>query len=173
MCHAALSGTDCCHCESFSLASLRSRIAFFSESDSAPRAFSFSSSQGPVRKKQWGRGFERPETSAPTLAQCPRASSSPQGEHSLAFVLLPPLPSPPLTALKRTLWMSPWPRISACPRLSDGRRQRAIYPSCAEPLLHSLDDDTICPVSHSMLSLQSLCYRRYSGESGRNVTSFF
>ncbi len=35
---AALSGTDCdcSHCESFSLASLLSRIAFFSERDSAP-----------------------------------------------------------------------------------------------------------------------------------------
>ncbi len=45
----------------------------------------------------------------------------------LASVLLAPLPSPPLTALKRRdtsachLWMSLWPRISACPRLSDGR----------------------------------------------------
>ncbi len=45
---AALSGTDCSHCESFSLASLRSRIAFFSESDSIPCALPFSSSQGPV-----------------------------------------------------------------------------------------------------------------------------
>ncbi len=44
-----LSRTDCSHCESFSLASLRSRIAFFSESDSAPRALPCSSSQGPVR----------------------------------------------------------------------------------------------------------------------------
>ncbi len=46
--NAALSGTDCSHCESFSLASLRSRIDLFSESDSAPRALHFSSSQGPV-----------------------------------------------------------------------------------------------------------------------------
>ncbi len=34
---AALAGSDCSHCESISLASLRSRIAFFSESDPAPR----------------------------------------------------------------------------------------------------------------------------------------
>ncbi len=47
---AALSGSDCSHCESISLASLRSRIAFFSESDPATRALPFSSSQGPVRK---------------------------------------------------------------------------------------------------------------------------
>ncbi len=36
--------------KSFSLASLHSRIAFFSESHSAPRTLLFSSSQGPVRK---------------------------------------------------------------------------------------------------------------------------
>ncbi len=51
-CHKSLSGTDCFHCGSFSLASLRSRIAFFSESDSVPRTLPFFSSQGPVRKKQ-------------------------------------------------------------------------------------------------------------------------
>ncbi len=44
---AALAGSDCSHCESISLASLRTRIAFFSESDPAPRALPFSSSQGP------------------------------------------------------------------------------------------------------------------------------
>ncbi len=49
---AALAGSDCSHCESISLASLRTRIAFFSESDPAPRALPFSSSQGPVRIKQ-------------------------------------------------------------------------------------------------------------------------
>ncbi len=35
---AALSGAECSHCECFSLAPLRSRLAFFSESDSAPCA---------------------------------------------------------------------------------------------------------------------------------------
>ncbi len=75
---AALSGADCSHYECFSLSSLRSWIAFFSESDSAPRGLPFSSSQGPARKKQWGRGFERPETSEHTSAQCPRALSSAQ-----------------------------------------------------------------------------------------------
>ncbi len=73
---------DCCHCESFSLASLRSRIAFFSESDSAPRALPSFSSQGPARKRQRGRGFERPETSELTSAQCPHASPSPKREGS-------------------------------------------------------------------------------------------
>ncbi len=49
---AVLSGAECSHCECFSLASLRWRLAFFSESDTAYRALPFSSSQGSVRKKQ-------------------------------------------------------------------------------------------------------------------------
>ncbi len=79
---AALAGSDCSHCESISLASLRSRIAFFSESDPAPRALPFSSSQGPVRKKQRGRGSQRPIESELTPAQIPRASLSPHREVS-------------------------------------------------------------------------------------------
>ncbi len=79
---AVLSGTDCSQCESFNLASLRSRIDLFSERDSALRALPFSSSQGPVRKKQWGTGFEQPVTSELTSAQCPCALPSPQKEHS-------------------------------------------------------------------------------------------
>ncbi len=79
---AALTGSDCSHCESISLASLRSRIAFFSESDPAPRALPFSSSQGPVRKKQRGRGSQRPVESELTPAQIPRVSLSPHREVS-------------------------------------------------------------------------------------------
>ncbi len=79
---AALAGSDCSHCESISLASLRSWIAFFSESDPAPRALPFSSSQGPVRKKQRGRGSQRPVESELTPAQIPRASLSPHREVS-------------------------------------------------------------------------------------------
>ncbi len=79
---AALAGSDCSHCENISLASLRSRIAFFSESDPAPRALPFSSSQGPVRKKQRGRGSQRPVESELTSAQIPRASLSPHREVS-------------------------------------------------------------------------------------------
>ncbi len=75
----ALAGSDCSHCESISLASLRSQIAFFSESD---RALPFSSSQGPVRKKQRGRGSQRPVESELTPAQIPRASLSPHREVS-------------------------------------------------------------------------------------------
>ncbi len=61
---STLSGTDFSLCKSFSLASLRSRIAFFSESDSVPRALPFSSFQGPVKKKKQGRGFEQPDKRA-------------------------------------------------------------------------------------------------------------
>ncbi len=74
--------TDCSHCESFSLASLRSWIAFFSESNSAPHALPFSSYKGPVRKKQRSRGFQQPVRSELMPAQCPHASPSPQREHS-------------------------------------------------------------------------------------------
>ncbi len=69
--NTTLSGADCFYSESFSLTSLRSQIAFFSESDSAPRALPFSSSQGHVRKNSGGRGFERLKTSEFTSAQCP------------------------------------------------------------------------------------------------------
>ncbi len=65
-----------------SLASLLSRIAFFSESDSTPCALLFSSSQGPVRKKQQGRGSQCTAESKLTSAQSPRASLSPHWEVS-------------------------------------------------------------------------------------------
>ncbi len=77
---AALAGSDCSHCESISLTSLRSRIAFFSESDPAPRALPFSSSQGPVRIKQRGRGSQRPVESELTPAQIPRAKAGMDAE---------------------------------------------------------------------------------------------
>ncbi len=86
---AALAGSDCSHCESISLASLRTRIAFFSESDPAPRALPFSSSQGPVRKKQRGRGFQRLVESELTPAQIPRASFSPHREISPVLFVQP------------------------------------------------------------------------------------
>ncbi len=86
---AALAGSDCSHCESISLASLRTRIAFFSESDPAPRALPFSSSQGPVRKKQRGRGSQRPVESELTPAQIPHASLSPHREMSPVLFIQP------------------------------------------------------------------------------------
>ncbi len=103
----------------------------------------------------WTSGFSRGANKPPTNAHplsSPKYTTSSLNRGTppthLASVLLPPLPSPPLTVLKRRdtsacpLWMSPWLRISACPRLSDGRRGRVIRPSRAEPLLHSLDTPT-------------------------------
>ncbi len=66
----------------------------------------------------------------------------------LASVLLLQLLSHLLTALKKKemstclFWMSLWLHISACPQLSNERRGRAIWPSCAEPHLHSLEAPT-------------------------------
>ncbi|KAI2664297.1 Platelet glycoprotein V [Labeo rohita] len=71
---AALKETDCPHCGDMSLSSLRSRIAFFSERDSAPRALPFPSSQEPVKKKQRGRGSQRSELGELTSAQPRRGS---------------------------------------------------------------------------------------------------
>ncbi|KAF4099589.1 hypothetical protein G5714_019715 [Onychostoma macrolepis] len=73
----ALTETECPHCEDMSLASLHSRIVFFSESDSAPRTLPLPSSQEPVRKKQRGRGCKRAEMSELTPAQTPHTSLSP------------------------------------------------------------------------------------------------
>ncbi len=77
------------HADAASLASLRTRIAFFSENDPAPRALPFSSSQGPVRKKQRGRGFQRLVESELTPAQIPRASFSPHRELSPVLFIQP------------------------------------------------------------------------------------
>ncbi|KAL0161810.1 hypothetical protein M9458_041206, partial [Cirrhinus mrigala] len=74
-----------------SLSSLRSRIAFFSERDSAPRALSFPPSQEPVKKKQQGRGSQRSELGELTSAQPPRASPSPQREGSPVLFTRPDL----------------------------------------------------------------------------------
>ncbi|KAI2663140.1 ORF V: Enzymatic polyprotein [Labeo rohita] len=88
---AALKETDCPHCGDMSLSSLRSRIAFFSERDSAPRALPFPSSQEPVKKKQRGRGSQRSELGELTSAQPPRASPSPQREGSPVLFTRPDL----------------------------------------------------------------------------------
>ncbi len=77
------------------------------------------------------------------LTKCWHAPYSSRVRPSISAVL-----SHPLTALKRKdtsiclLWMSHLPRISAHPWLSDERQGQHIYPSCAEPLLHSLDAPT-------------------------------
>ncbi|KAL0172543.1 hypothetical protein M9458_032854, partial [Cirrhinus mrigala] len=88
---AALKETDCPHCGDMSLSSLRSRIAFFSERDSAPRALPFPSSQEPVKKKQRGRGSQRSELGELTSVQPPCASPSPQREGSPVLFTRPDL----------------------------------------------------------------------------------
>ncbi|KAI2664125.1 ORF V: Enzymatic polyprotein [Labeo rohita] len=88
---AALKETECPHCGDMSLSSLRSRIVFFSEHDSAPRALPFPPSQEPVKKKQKGRGSQRSELGELTSAQPPRASPSPQREGSPVLFTHPDL----------------------------------------------------------------------------------
>ncbi len=93
---AAHAGSDCSHCESISLASLRTRITFFSESDPAPRALPFSSSQGPVRKKQRGRCPRTAPTQQPTkpapavFAPQPARTQQPRGRSRSARCHPPP-----------------------------------------------------------------------------------
>ncbi len=72
----ALSRTVCHHCGDMSLSSLRLRLAFFSETNPAPRALPPFSSQGPERKRQQGRGFQHLEMSEFSPAVNPRTSLS-------------------------------------------------------------------------------------------------
>ncbi|KAF4105098.1 hypothetical protein G5714_014429 [Onychostoma macrolepis] len=89
---AALVGSDCSHCENISLTSLLSQIAFFSESDSVPRTLPFSSPQGPVRKKQRGRGSQIPHASlsphrevSPVLFSQPEKHPSARASNLVSF----------------------------------------------------------------------------------------
>ncbi len=83
----------------------------------------------------WTSGFSRAASKPPANARplsFPKFTTSSLNRGApptrLTSVLLLPPPSPPLTALMRRdtstcpLWMSPWPHISARPRLSDGRQ---------------------------------------------------
>ncbi len=67
----------------------------------APRALPFSSSQRPVRKKQRGRGSQRPVKGELTPAQIPRVSLSPHREVS-PVLFFSNLTSIPLQA--RAIW---------------------------------------------------------------------
>ncbi len=60
----------------------RSQLAFFSESNPAPRALLLFSSQGPTRKKQRGRGSQHSEMSELMLVVPLRTSLSPHREFS-------------------------------------------------------------------------------------------
>ncbi len=95
---AALAGSDCSHCKSISFASLRTCIAFFSESDPAPCALPFSSSQGPVRKKQRGRGSQRPVENELTPAQIHTVSTCFRHTERCLPSFFPNLTSVPLQA---------------------------------------------------------------------------
>ncbi len=81
---AALSGADCSHCEHFSLASLRSWSAFFSESDSAPHALQFSFSQGSVRKNSGQRILAAGDKQAHigSMPACLAVTAEREREHS-------------------------------------------------------------------------------------------
>ncbi len=157
---AALSGTDCSHCEYFSLASLRSRIAFFSVSE-----------EKTAGKKQRGRGLERPETSELTFAQCPRASPSPQREDSQGFASSLNLISVPMRLRATwsrsvgvtTAWTAfPW-------RLRTRKSFRARFltpPSCRRPPLAAPDPEW---TKSSSVSWQRLSVS--SGLSGLRLRS--
>ncbi len=79
-------------------ASLRTCIAFFSESDPAPCALPFSSSQGPVRKKQRGRGSQRPVENELTPAQIHTVSTCFRHTERCLPSFFPNLTSVPLQA---------------------------------------------------------------------------
>lgn len=71
---AALAETDCSHCESMSIALLRSWITFFNEGSPAPPALPSLPSQEPRRKKQQSHRAELSGSSELTPTQVPRAS---------------------------------------------------------------------------------------------------
>ncbi len=75
------------HCGDKSLSSLRSRLAFFSDRNPAPRVLPLFSSQGPERKKQWGKGSQRPEMSDLMPAVPPHTSLSPHRELYLVLFI--------------------------------------------------------------------------------------
>ncbi len=115
--------------------------------------------------QQAGRVFSHRALSKPPANARPPSSLKFIRAHDimarLASVLLLQMLSHPLKVLKKNYtstclhWMSLWPLISACPQLSDGRRGRAIHPSCAEPHLHSLDAPT------RWLDKQLQCFTRW------------
>ncbi len=131
-----------------SLTSLLSRIAFFSESNSAPQALPFSSSQESARKQQRGRGSWHTEMSELMLVQPPHASLSPQREASPVIIFHPnQRHSAAVSDLVSFSWseddrlplMSRWPSTSAHPLPSAGRRRSPTRPSLAGCLQPSLD----------------------------------
>ncbi len=107
---SALSGTDCSHCESLILASLRARIAFFSERSALPvikLGLEWSPPEEPSRTAGWMSGFSRGTIKLSTNAHppsFPKSTTSSQNRGApptrLKSTLQLQLLSHPLTALK-------------------------------------------------------------------------
>ncbi len=98
-------------------------------------------SRGPVRKKQRGRGSQRPVESEFMPAQIPRASLSPHREVSPVLFSQPALKKRDMRGCLN--WMSQWLHISAHPLPSAGRRKPITHLSHAGPLQRSLDAPTL------------------------------
>ncbi len=87
-----------------------------------------------MRKKQWGRGFERPVISELTSTQCPRASPSPQREHSPVLFTQHDQPPSLKDSHTRTGYehLPPLDESMAahlCPPTAIGLKARASHPS--------------------------------------------
>ncbi len=156
---AALSGAECSHYECFSLAFLHSRLAFFSESDSAPRALQFSSSQdlweNNSGQRIWAASDKRAHVgSMPACLAITAEGESIRPSSSLNMISVPPLwatwfRSVQVTA-RRSLSAS-WQMLSMSSG-SNGLRWGAIsqqaggvfsHWALSEPHLHSLDAPTL------------------------------
>ncbi len=105
---AALSGTDCSHCESFSLAFLRSRIAFLFRKRLCPSRRLFSSSQGPVGKMDDKLSLvasDAEELSGSVTDLLPQSFSSnarPRTDEEFVHVMINSVPHPPLKFMQQT-----------------------------------------------------------------------
>ncbi len=163
---STLTETDCSHCDNMSLASLRSRIAFFSESDSVPRALPFSSSQEPVRRKQRGREIQCSNVSELTSAQVPRASLSPHRETSPSSS--PSLTSVPLPA--RAIWSSLVGVTTSCWMTTCHWQPRT--PRSCWAWLPGMDAKLLCVLSKAVKEL-GLEWSPPEEPSGRRLDEWF
>ncbi len=155
-CHKSLSGTDCFHCESFSLASLRSRIAFFSESDSGPRDL-------------WGKSSGAEDCSCRWQASSRRLNAHVPRHHCRESISLSSSPNtisvpPRLWATwSRSVWATTNWMTAFSWRLQTRKSYRALWltpPSCRH-LLNATPD------SEQMKSSSAL-WQRLSTSSGSN-----
>lgn len=82
---AAITGTECSHCESMSLRLLRSHFALFHKGGPPQSALTFLPSQKPRRKKQWGNRTQQSGLSDHMAAQLLCALLSLQCLDSLVY----------------------------------------------------------------------------------------